>query len=218
MRRGARAAIVRVSAAAVFAAVSAGGKYARELEVAADAVRLACGMCQKIQLGIMIKEEQEGLDTKKDKSLVTTADYAAKAIISRRASAQRFVRHQRRCVSPECTMLLQLRLLRQTPGYRKHNARITTFSGARVYPFRALAEAFPADLLVAEEETNTLNSPAGAPMLALVTAAVSGALAEANRPAMSRDQILDSIQRGQSPGSGRKGRHWVLDPVDGTFG
>ena len=66
-----------------------------------DAVRVACTMCQKIQAGcgclealgcasvliascrrsIMVQEE-EGLDTKKDRSLVTTADYATQALIS----------------------------------------------------------------------------------------------------------------------------------------
>jgi len=62
-----------------------------------DAVRLACALCQRVQAGcgdlllrsnmshlaprIMVQEEQ-GLDTKKDRSLVTTADYAAQALIS----------------------------------------------------------------------------------------------------------------------------------------
>jgi hypothetical protein len=57
-----------------------GGAYARELEVALDAVRMASTLCQEVQAQLMRMDEQA--ETKEDRSLVTLADYAAQAIIS----------------------------------------------------------------------------------------------------------------------------------------
>ena len=56
-----------------------GGAYARELETALDAVRLASTLCQEVQAQLMRMDEQA--ETKEDRSLVTLADYAAQAII-----------------------------------------------------------------------------------------------------------------------------------------
>jgi 3'(2'), 5'-bisphosphate nucleotidase len=82
-----------------------------------------------------------------------------------------------------------------------------------------LAEAFGDSFsLVAEEDSATLrDGEAGAAMLARVTEAVNGALASDGRAALTPAQVLAAIDRGASPG-GRTGRHWVLDPVDGTLG
>ena len=55
------------------------GAYAKELEVATDAVRMASTLCQEVQGQLMRQDEQAV--TKDDKSLVTLADYAAQAII-----------------------------------------------------------------------------------------------------------------------------------------
>ena len=72
--------------------------------------------------------------------------------------------------------------------------------------------------LVAEEDSASLrDGAAGAAMLARVTAAVNEALAGAGRRALSSEEVLRAIDRGASPG-GATGRHWVLDPVDGTLG
>ena len=57
-----------------------GGAYARELETALDAVRLASTLCQEVQAQLMRMDEQA--ETKEDRSLVTLADYAAQAIIA----------------------------------------------------------------------------------------------------------------------------------------
>ena len=82
-----------------------------------------------------------------------------------------------------------------------------------------LAEAFGVDVsLVAEEDSASLrDGESGAAMLARVTAAVNEAMAGAGKPALSAEQVLAAIDRGGSAG-GREGRHWVLDPVDGTLG
>ncbi len=133
---------------------------------------------------IMVQEEQ-GLNTKQDRSLVTTADYASQALVSMCArTASSFAR----AVS------------------HKHARSI-------------LAEAFgDAVSLVAEEDSASLrNTQDGEAMLARVAAAVNDALLGAGRAAVSADQVLHAIDRGTSEG-GRSGRHWVLDPVDGTLG
>ena len=73
----------RTAALDVHSAESLGidcGAYARELEVALDAVRMASTLCQEVQAQLMRMDEQA--ETKEDRSLVTLADYAAQAIIS----------------------------------------------------------------------------------------------------------------------------------------
>ena len=84
-RDRARATRVRRARAAASASDTAaargvdGGAYARELETALDAVRLASTLCQEVQAQLMRMDEQA--ETKEDRSLVTLADYAAQAII-----------------------------------------------------------------------------------------------------------------------------------------
>ena len=134
----------------------------------------------------MVQEEQ-GLDTKKDRSLVTTADYASQALIS------------------WCVMRI---------GYGR---RVTAYSrrAARRLLHNAIGDSFS---LVAEEDSASLrDGPAGAAMLARVTDAVNDALANRGGPALTSEDVLTAIDRGGSAG-GRVGRHWVLDPVDGTLG
>ncbi|XP_076899229.1 3',5'-bisphosphate nucleotidase AHL-like [Bidens hawaiensis] len=78
--------------------------------------------------------------------------------------------------------------------------------------------------IVAEEDTQTLADAAATSLLASVVATVNETLALAPRfglkgPAtpLNGSQVLDAISRCNSTG-GRVGRHWVLDPVDGTLG
>lgn len=84
-RARARSTLSRRSRAAASASDTAaslgidGGAYARELETALDAVRLASTLCQEVQAQLMRMDEQA--ETKEDRSLVTLADYAAQAII-----------------------------------------------------------------------------------------------------------------------------------------
>ncbi|KAL0306483.1 UNVERIFIED_CONTAM: PAP-specific phosphatase HAL2-like [Sesamum radiatum] len=78
--------------------------------------------------------------------------------------------------------------------------------------------------IVAEEDIQTLSKPESKSLLATVVSAVNACLAEAPRfglqgpeKALDAPQILEAISKCSSPG-GRLGRHWVLDPVDGTLG
>lgn len=85
-RDRARSTLSRRSRAAASASDTAaslgidGGAYARELETALDAVRLASTLCQEVQAQLMRMDEQA--ETKDDRSLVTLADYAAQAVIA----------------------------------------------------------------------------------------------------------------------------------------
>ena len=73
-----------------------------------------------------------------------------------------------------------------------------------------LAAEFPADPLVAEEDSSPLQGPDAHPLLANVLEFVRRLL-----PAARPEQVLSAIDRGRGlPG----GRFWTLDPVDGTKG
>lgn len=84
--------------------------------------------------------------------------------------------------------------------------------GAQALVSAALADAFPQDPLVGEEDATDLRSPANAELREKVVAAVSQV-----SPDLSAEQILAAIDRGNYAGGGT-GRHWTLDPIDGTKG
>lgn len=78
--------------------------------------------------------------------------------------------------------------------------------------------------IVAEEDVHTLSKSDSVGLLTAVVNTVNECLAEAPKyglqspkEALGTSQILEAISRCNSTG-GRNGRHWVLDPVDGTLG
>lgn len=78
--------------------------------------------------------------------------------------------------------------------------------------------------IVAEEDVKSLSKADSAGLLGAVVDTVNNCLAEAPKyglksptKALGSSQILEAISRCNSAG-GAKGRHWVLDPVDGTLG
>lgn len=78
--------------------------------------------------------------------------------------------------------------------------------------------------IVAEEDVETLSNPDSAGLLDVVVTTVNKCLAEApkfglKKPAktLGNSQVLNAISQCNSSG-GPTGRHWVLDPVDGTLG
>lgn len=73
-----------------------------------------------------------------------------------------------------------------------------------------LAKRYPGDAFLAEEESSSLDaSPSMAEKV--------GALVRSVAPDLDGDSIAAALDRGGHPG-GSEGRHWVLDPVDGTKG
>ena len=73
-----------------------------------------------------------------------------------------------------------------------------------------LAERFPDDAFLAEEDSSSLEA---SPTMAEKV----GALARTAVVTLDAGQIATALDRGNHPG-GAEGRHWVLDPVDGTKG
>ncbi|KAJ4845236.1 hypothetical protein Tsubulata_003840 [Turnera subulata] len=78
--------------------------------------------------------------------------------------------------------------------------------------------------IVAEEDTQSLSTTESVGLLTAVTDTVNECLAEAPKyglqgpkKALGGAQILEAISQCNSTG-GPIGRHWVLDPVDGTLG
>ena len=76
--------------------------------------------------------------------------------------------------------------------------------------------------LVAEEDSEDLRKPEGKAMLDEITQLVNDALRDLQHGAslaqeLSGDDVLDLIDLGDSQ-AGASGKHWVLDPIDGTRG
>ncbi|HOX06548.1 MAG TPA: 3'(2'),5'-bisphosphate nucleotidase [Planctomycetota bacterium] len=77
-----------------------------------------------------------------------------------------------------------------------------------------LAEAFPGDRVVAEENAAELLAAGGEAMAGAVLEAVRRHF----RPGASPDDLRRWLEHGRGDGAAGAGRSWVLDPVDGTKG
>lgn len=84
--------------------------------------------------------------------------------------------------------------------------------GAQAIVSHMLEASFPQDPLVGEEDAAALREGKHAALRQKVVDGVHAVL-----PHLSADQVLASIDRGVF-GGGRVGRHWTLDPIDGTKG
>ncbi|KAI8647510.1 3',5'-bisphosphate nucleotidase [Parasitella parasitica] len=71
------------------------------------------------------------------------------------------------------------------------------------------------DPIVGEEDSKDLQGDAGKALREKVFSLTNGVLDDKEK--LSEQQILDAIDRGNYIG-GHKGRHWALDPIDGTKG
>lgn len=72
--------------------------------------------------------------------------------------------------------------------------------------------------MVAEEDSEDLRVPSGRHMLERITELVNFAVVSENEGLeITPEQVIELIDLGASPG-GNEGRHWVLDPIDGTRG
>lgn len=83
--------------------------------------------------------------------------------------------------------------------------------GAQALVCRALADSFPLDPVMGEEDSSALRDPGNAALLARVSALVA-----ARRPGAAPDEICRWIDHGRLDGVAP--RFWTLDPVDGTKG
>jgi 3'(2'), 5'-bisphosphate nucleotidase len=84
--------------------------------------------------------------------------------------------------------------------------------GAQAVVGHLLAAEFPGDPMVGEEDAAALREPGNGALANKVYHAVRRILPDLNDAA-----VLAAIDRGIY-GGGRSGRHWTLDPIDGTKG
>jgi 3'(2'), 5'-bisphosphate nucleotidase len=84
--------------------------------------------------------------------------------------------------------------------------------GAQALVSHALMRAFPEDPLVGEEDASDLRGPANVGLRAKVVSHVRSVL-----PGIEPEAVLAAIDHG-TYGGGGEGRHWALDPIDGTKG
>ncbi|KAI8329848.1 3',5'-bisphosphate nucleotidase [Chlamydoabsidia padenii] len=78
-----------------------------------------------------------------------------------------------------------------------------------------LTKAFPQDPIVGEEDAQDLRGEQGRLLREKVHSLTNGVLKDNEK--LTEDQILQAIDRGNY-GGGAQGRHWALDPIDGTKG
>lgn len=78
--------------------------------------------------------------------------------------------------------------------------------------------------IIAEEDVETLSNPDSSTLLEIVVTTVNESLNEASKFGLKKPEknldksdVLEAISRCNSKG-GPTGRHWALDPVDGTLG
>jgi 3'(2'), 5'-bisphosphate nucleotidase len=91
--------------------------------------------------------------------------------------------------------------------------------GSQALICRALAEAFPADPIIAEEDSSELGRPENAQLMGRVLEHVERVRSEsagASAQAISSTLVRGWIDRGNS--SEFSERFWTLDPIDGTKG
>ena len=121
---------------------------------------------------------------------------------------------------------LAAELCRETQSVLRSNERVQKQddSPVTVADFAAqaivserLRRAHPSIKLIAEETTESFRdgSEAGVELLRKVTDLVNKVLPAGE--AMEPEAVADAIDRGASEG-GPTGRHWILDPIDGTKG
>ena len=84
--------------------------------------------------------------------------------------------------------------------------------GAQAVISLMLGEVLPDDPIVGEEDTAELRSEAGAALRHPIVEHVASVL-----PGHDEATVLDAIDRCNHPGGGQ-GRHWTVDPIDGTKG
>ncbi|KAF6257560.1 hypothetical protein COO60DRAFT_1622225 [Scenedesmus sp. NREL 46B-D3] len=109
-----------------------------------------------------------------------------------------------------CQRVQQQLTTTETAGKNDDSPVTVADYGAQALVAWALQRADPSVQLsmVAEEDAADLTAPSGAAMLSRITQLINSVLAE---------DVVALIELGGSQG-GAQGRHWVLDPIDGTRG
>ncbi len=108
---------------------------------------------------------------------------------------------------------VQADLVSESSMAKKDKSPVTVADfGAQAVVTSRLRAQFPDLPLVGEEDAAELRDPANVTLTDKVVAGVT-----AIQPGLERSEILDLIDCGTHEG-GASGRHWTLDPIDGTKG
>lgn len=114
-----------------------------------------------------------------------------------------------------CRLCESVRMARVSGGVigKEDRSPVTVADfGAQAVISAHLADSFPNDLLVSEEDSHLLRQPRNAP----IKEAVLRYLVDLY-PRLDKEGMLETIDRGKARVT-PKGRYWILDPVDGTKG
>ena len=108
---------------------------------------------------------------------------------------------------------VQANLVSEASLAKKDKSPVTVADfGAQAVVSHALREAFPADPMVGEEDASALREPDNRALKDRVVSSVDEIV-----PGLDPDTVLELIDAGTYEGGGT-GRHWTLDPIDGTKG
>lgn len=108
---------------------------------------------------------------------------------------------------------VQASLVSEDTMTKKDKSPVTVADfGAQAVILKALSEAFPDDPVVAEEDSAELKADNGKVLREHILKHVSQII-----PGITENEIIEAIDRGGFEG-GANGRHWTLDPIDGTKG
>ncbi|GMJ08618.1 HIGH EXPRESSION OF OSMOTICALLY RESPONSIVE GENES 2, suppressors of PIN1 overexpression 1 [Hibiscus trionum] len=103
----------------------------------------------------------------------------------------------------------------------RHQSPVTVADyGSQALVSFVLQQEFPGEFsLIAEEDSNDLRKDGAGAIVERITELVNDSLTSdgSYNVTLSPEDVLKAIDSGKSEG-GSQGRHWVLDPVDGTKG
>lgn len=109
--------------------------------------------------------------------------------------------------------VIQAKLASDETVAKSDNSPVTVADlGAQAVITLELLKAFPHIPIAAEENAAFLRTPGGASLKSRVGHHVSAIV-----PGLTDEQVLGAIDGGTWEG-GSTGRHWVVDPIDGTMG
>ncbi|GLT50307.1 hypothetical protein SLA2020_237990 [Shorea laevis] len=127
------------------------------------------------------------------------------------------------CLAARLCQKVQKDLLQSDVQTKSNKSPVTVADyGSQALVSFLLQREFPTEQfsLVAEEDSGDLCKDGAQEILERITKLVNDTLASDGSygvPPLSTDDILRAIDSGKSEG-GSQGRHWVLDPIDGTKG
>lgn len=195
-------------------AVASQGPLARRV----PCPRLALWEGEGIQMGLKV-HKQRGQRLSTPCAAAQQQDQPAAAATSYDSELQAAIEAVR--LASRICKAVQLQLSEQEKQTKNDDSPVTVADyAAQAVVAWSLSRSLPGEPLgmVAEETSEELRLDASAGIRARITELVNSAVdAVSGAQPLTEEQVLDLVDLGSSPG-GAVGRHWVLDPIDGTRG